>query len=138
MYRSGMDGIVVGYLLLTGAKGLDVVDKVKLKNIHLRDDDGNLILDKNGKKQPVRFDEIYGVMKTLRFMWTYGEERIGKDRLRQSMRLLLTRSEMADLVIADLARWNDWFVIDKIMELYSDKEYDIPSSHQPLHDQSFS
>ena len=34
---------------------------------------------------------------------------------------------MADLVIADLARWKDWSVQERLMELYAAKEYDIPS-----------
>jgi hypothetical protein len=59
-------------------------------------------------------------------MWTYGD-RIEKDRLRQSMRILLDRPELADLVIADLARWEDWSVIDRLMTLYDAEEYGIPS-----------
>jgi hypothetical protein len=43
------------------------------------------------------------------------------------MRLLLDRPELADLVIADLARWKDWSVQARLMELYGAEEYDIPS-----------
>jgi hypothetical protein len=42
------------------------------------------------------------------------------------MRLLLDRPEIADLVIADLGRWKDWSVQDRLMELYGEDDYNIP------------
>lgn len=108
-FRLGIDGLISGYLLLTGDKGLDVIDKGKLKD----------------KKVP--FSETYAAMQALRFMWTYGNGRISKERLRQSMRELLDRPELADLVVADLARWEDWTVQDRLMKLYGEGDYNIPS-----------
>jgi hypothetical protein len=43
------------------------------------------------------------------------------------MRILLDRPELADLVIADLSRWQDWQVQDRLMTLYGSPEYDVPS-----------
>ena len=43
------------------------------------------------------------------------------------MRLLLERPELSDLVIADLARWKDWSIQDRLMGLYAEEEFDIPS-----------
>lgn len=107
-YRLGIDGIMGGYLLLTGDKGLGVIEAEKFAN----------------KKAP--FSETYAAMQAVRFMWQYGDGRISADRLRQSMRLLLDRPELADLVIADLSRMKDWSVQDKLMELYNE-ETNIPS-----------
>jgi hypothetical protein len=108
-FRLGIDGVMSGYLLLTGAEGLEMLDETKLKN------------------KEVPFSETYAAMQALRFMWTYAEGVIDKDRLRQSMRVLLDRPELADLVIADLARWKDWSVQDQLMKLYGAEEYNIPS-----------
>lgn len=108
-FRLGVDGIMGGYLLLTGDQGLSMLDEKKLAN----------------KKAP--FSETYAAMQALRFMWQYGDNRISAERLRESMRLLLDRPELADLVIADLARWKDWSVQDRLMALYGKDEYDIPS-----------
>lgn len=108
-FRLGVDGLMGGYLLLTGDKGLAMLDEKKLAN----------------KEAP--FSETYAAMQALRFMWQYGDNRIPADRLRESMRLLLDRPELADLVIADLARWKDWSVQDRLMEIYGKEEYDIPS-----------
>lgn len=108
-FRLGIDGIMGGYLLLTGEEGLQLLDKHKLAD----------------KKVP--FSETYAAMQALRFMWQYGENQIPAERLQASMRLLLDRPELADLVIADLARWKDWSVQDKLMSIYGEEEYNIPS-----------
>lgn len=108
-FRLGIDGIMAGYLLLTGEEGLAVIEDTKLRNTK------------------VPFSETYAAMQALRFMWTYAEGVIPKERLRASMRILLDRPELADLVITDLARWQDWTVMDRMMELYGAEEYNIPS-----------
>lgn len=108
-FRLGIDGVISGYLLLTGAEGLDMIDKTKFT------------------PKDVAFSETYAAMQALRFMWTYGDGRISNERLQKSMRLLLDRPELTDLVVADLARWNDWTVLDRLMEMYGTGDYDIPS-----------
>ena len=99
-FRLGIDGLMSGYLLLTGEKGLSVLDEHKLQN------------------RDIPFSETYAAMQALRFMWKYAEGRIEKARLRSSMRILLDRPELADLVIADLARWKDWEIQDRLMTVY--------------------
>jgi len=126
-FRLGIHGLTSGYLLLTGTEGLDRLDRLKLSAKYVLDADGNPVLDKNGEKTPLPFTETYAAMQALRFMWTYAEGRIPQERLRESMRLLLERPELADLVITDLARWRDWSVQDRLMDLYGAEEYNIPS-----------
>ncbi len=108
-FRLGIDGVISGYLLLTGSEGLDKIDQTKFI------------------PKKVAFSETYAAMQALRFMWTYGDGRISKERLRKSMELLLDRPELTDLVVADLARWDDWSVLDRLMEMYGTGDYDIPS-----------
>lgn len=108
-FRLGMDGVISGYLMLMGDKGLDVIDKLKLTN------------------PDVAFSEIYSVMQALRFMWRYGDGRIEKERLRESMRLLVDRPNLTDLVVGDLARWKDWSVQQRLMEIYGKDKFDVPS-----------
>ncbi len=108
-FRLGIDGVMGGYLLLTGDKGLAVIDEKKLRD----------------KKAP--FSETYAAMQALRFMWQYGDNRISAERLRQSMRILLERPELADLVIADLSRMKDWSMQDRLMTMYDEEAYNVPS-----------
>jgi hypothetical protein len=108
-FRIGIDGMISGYLLLTGPAGLEHIDEWKFKD------------------RKVPFSETYAAMMGLRFMWQYAGGKIPNERLMQSMRILLERPELADLVIADLARWNDWSVQERLMEIYGKGDYNIPS-----------
>lgn len=118
-FRLGIEGVMSGYLLITGEEGLEVLEKNKMQS--------KTYTDKDGKEVKLPFSEVYATMQTLRFMWTYEPDRIPKERLKKSMRTLLGRPELADLVIADLARWKDWDVQDELMAMYDDEEFDIPS-----------
>jgi hypothetical protein len=108
-FRLGIDGIMSGYLLLGGEQALTEIDQAKLRNTE------------------VPFSETYAAMQALRFLWTYAPERFPKERLRQSMRVLLDRPELADLVIIDLTRWEDWSIADKLMSMYDQDEFNVPS-----------
>ncbi|MDA0834408.1 MAG: hypothetical protein O2955_06185 [Planctomycetota bacterium] len=108
-FRLGIDGIIGGYLLLKGEPGLEIIESSKLRD------------------KTVPFSETYAAMQALRFMWQYGDEKISHERLRESMRILLDRPELADLVIADLARWKDWNSQERLAKLYGAEEYNIPS-----------
>lgn len=105
-YRLGVDGMMAGYLLITGPDGVTVLEDAKLKNT------------------AVTFAETYAAMQALRFIWTYAPEKVGKVRLREAMRTLLDRPELADLVITDLARWGDWEVMDRLLEMYGAPSFD--------------
>jgi len=126
-FRLGIDGVMSGYLLLAGEKGLPLIEQLKLKNLYLVDAKGKVLTDAKGRKKLVPFSETYAAMQALRFMWSYSEGRISKPRLRQSMRILLERPELADLVIADLARWKDWSIQGRLMTMYDDKAFNVPA-----------
>ncbi len=108
-FRLGIDGMMGGYLLLTGESGLDVIDRTRLA----------------GHDTP--FSEIYAAMQALRFVWKHGDGVISRDRLRKSMRLLLNRPELTDLVIADLSRWQDWEIQPRLMQMYDQKAFQVPA-----------
>jgi hypothetical protein len=67
----------------------------------------------------------------LRFL---GEEsaQVPKDRVLKSLRLLLEEPKLADLVIADLARWQDWSAIDRLVELFEKAEADNIFVREPI------
>ncbi len=106
--RLGIDGIMGGYLLLTGDAGMDLLEKTKIKN----------------PKAPIA--DVHAAMAAFRFLWQYGQGVIPKDRLRSAMRLLVDRPDVADMAIADLARWQDWSVQDRLMEIYKKGNPDNP------------
>ncbi|HUG90387.1 MAG TPA: hypothetical protein VML55_06120, partial [Planctomycetaceae bacterium] len=53
-------------------------------------------------------------------------------RLRQSLRLMLDRREVVDLVITDLARWKDWSVQDRLIEIYSADDFEDNGFHRSV------
>jgi hypothetical protein len=106
--RLGLDGMIAGYLLLTGNSGLDKVDDWKL-SVH------------DGKKAAVT--DTYSAIMALRFMQDYAGGKISSERLMQSMRLLLNQPELSDMAIRDLARWKDWSIQDRLMSLYGKGVY---------------
>jgi hypothetical protein len=97
--KLGLDATVACYLTLRGPDGLDLIDQRFLKN------------------PKVEYTHAYMTIMALRF---HGEEgdAVPKERLLASMRLLLDNPEFADQVIPDLARWEDWSVLDRLTEMY--------------------
>ena len=113
--RSGLDALIACYVTLRGPEGLDLIDE--------------LFLNRRGREIP--FTETYAAVMALRFL---GEESQGvpRDRVLTSLRLLLAEPKLADLVIADLARWQDWSVIDQLVELFEKAEADNIFVREPI------
>ena len=123
-FRLGIEGVMAGYILLRGEDGLKLLEDTKLRMTVAKSADGQEI------KLP--FSEVYAVMQALRFMWTYEPNHLSKDRLKQSMRLFLDDPTMADLVITDLARWKDWSIQDRLMTMFDDDKFAIPSIRRAI------
>jgi hypothetical protein len=113
--RSGLDALIACYVTLKGPAGLDLIDE--------------LFLNRRGREIP--FTETYAAVMALRFL---GEESqsVPRDRVLASLRLLLAEPKLADLVIADLARWQDWSVIDQLVELFEKAEADNIFVREPI------
>jgi hypothetical protein len=97
--RSALDAMIGCYLSLRGADGLPLIEDLFLKN------------DKS------EYVDTYSAIVALRVL---GQETtlIPKDRLVAALRNMLDRPQLADLVIPDLARWQDWGAMDKLVDLF--------------------
>lgn len=113
--RSGLDALIACYVALEGPAALDLVDR--------------LFLDRGDRDVP--FTETYAAVMALRFL---GEESdlVPRDRVLASLRLLLQEPKLADLVIADLARWQDWSVIDRLVTLFKEAKADNIFVREPI------
>ena len=113
--RSGLDALIACYVTLRGTEGLDLVD--------------DLFLDR--KDRDVPFTETYAAVMALRFL---GEESdsVPRERVLQSLRLLLDEPKLADLVIADLARWEDWSVVGRLTLLFEQATADNIFVREPV------
>lgn len=97
--RSGLDALIACYLTLAGEAGLPLVDELFLAN----------------KKS--EYADTYAAIMAIRFHGTE-EDIVPRSALVESLHLVLSRRDLADLVIRDLARWNDWSQIDRLTELF--------------------
>lgn len=98
--KVGFDSALSCALVLGGEESLQLIDERILAN------------------PQARYTDINSAILAIR---VHGTEfkRIPRERLLQSMRLVLEKPEVADLVIPDLARWEDWTQIDKLVELFA-------------------
>jgi hypothetical protein len=105
--KAGLDALIACYLMLSPQQGLGEVEELFLKN------------------KQAEYADTYAAIMAIRF---HGNQvdRIAKTQLVRSLRHLLERPELADLVIPDLARWQDWEVLPRMVQLF--KEADEKSS----------
>jgi hypothetical protein len=113
--RSGLDALIACYVTLQGPEGLDLVDR--------------LFLSRGEREVP--FTETYAAVMALRFL---GEESrdVPRERVLASLRRLLDEPKLADLVIADLARWQDWSVVGRLEELFTNANADNIFVREPV------
>lgn len=111
--RLGIDGMMAGYLLLTGERGLDKLLTAKFDD-------------------PQAEDDLVAMRNTLMFLWDYGQDRIPADALRAAMRRFLDRPRLATNVVENLARWKDWQSLDQLLAAYGTPPFDSTLSKQKV------
>jgi hypothetical protein len=105
--KAGLDALIACYLTLRGAEGLPLVEKLFLGN------------------KDAEYADTYATIMALRFHGTETDV-IPRERILKSLHLMLQRPKLADLVIPDLARWEDWSQMERLVTLF--KEADEESS----------
>jgi hypothetical protein len=102
-HKSGLDALIACYLTLKGPAGVPLVEDLFLKN------------------KKAEYADTYAAIMALRFHGTESDV-IPVKRIVEAMRCMLDRPELADLVIPDLARWEDWESADKLVELFKNAD----------------
>ncbi len=97
--KAGLDAMLACYLILEKQDGLSLVEELFLGN------------------RDAEYADTYAAIMAIRFHGSQIDV-IPKTRLVKSLRLMLDRPELADLVIPDLARWEDWEVMPLLVELF--------------------
>jgi hypothetical protein len=98
--KLGLDALVACYLTLRGPEGLDLIDEQFLKN------------------PDAEYTHTYSTVMALRFHGDEATSVVPRERLLQSMRLLLDDPDFVDQVPIDLARWEDWSVLDRLVAMF--------------------
>ncbi|MGD9644349.1 MAG: hypothetical protein AB7U73_01470, partial [Pirellulales bacterium] len=99
--KTALDAVIGSYLMLKGEAGLPLVE------------------DRFLTKKDADYTDTYAAITAIRII---GQEDIGipRQRLIEALRHMLDRPQYADLVIADLARWEDWDSMDRLVQLFKD------------------
>ena len=97
--RFGVEGLMGGLLVLAKDEGLDFLVRSRLGNPN------------------ATTSEVFNAMSAVKYAWEYEPDLFSKDVLRASLRPLLKREEFQEIIITDLARWEDWSVMAELVEL---------------------
>jgi hypothetical protein len=97
--KAGLDAMIGCYLTLTGEAGVPLIEELYLAN------------------PEAEYADTYSAIMAMRFHGTEGGV-IPKERVVKAVRHMLDRPQLADLVIPDLARWQDWESMDQMVKLF--------------------
>ncbi len=103
--RAGLDALIACYLTLKGESGVDLIESTFLAD------------------QEVDYVDTLAAVSALRF---HGTELklISRQRIVAAVRQLLDRPKMADMIIPDLARWEDWSVMERLVKMFKEADAD--------------
>lgn len=104
---SGIDGILAGYVLLKPKEGFAYLTG---------------ILKDPAKDFPLR----YAGLRAVRFFWDSRPDVLAHPELLRAVNELLEQSDIADLAIEDLRKWQQWQVADRILALRNKSSHDVP------------
>src|SRR5438132_13607095 len=104
---TGVDGVLAGYTMLQTKEGWEYTRSIL--------------------KDPAKeFMLRYAALRAARFFWDSRPDIIPQKELVAGVQLLLDQSDIADLAIEDLRKWNRWEMCDKVLELQDKKSHDVP------------
>jgi hypothetical protein len=97
--RSGLDSMLNCYMSLLGEDAMPLIEELFLKD------------------PKVDYTDRYSAIMAIRFQGTDGKA-VPRERLVKSLRLNLDHPKVADLVVMDLARWQDWESMERLVEMF--------------------
>jgi hypothetical protein len=106
------DGLLGGYIQQRPKEGWDLALSI------LKDD-----------KQS--FAVRFAVIRTLRFYHAW-KPKDAHERVMQGMATVLRQSDIADIAVEDLRKWEAWDLTDDVLALYGKKDYSAPLMQRAL------
>jgi hypothetical protein len=104
---TGVDGVLAGYTMLKPKEGWAYVCGV------LKDPSKEFMLR-------------YAALRAARFFWDSRPDVVNHKDVSNGVCLLLDQSDIADLAIEDLRKWEQWDLLNRVLGLYDKKSHDIP------------
>jgi hypothetical protein len=111
--RRGLDAMVACYLTLKGPAGLELIEREFFED------------------PTAEYVDAFAAISAVRFIASEHKD-FPRERILAALHKVLERPSLADLVIPDLARWEDWSVIDKMVELFKNSNEDTKWVRVPV------
>ena len=108
--RFGVEGLMGGLLLLERENGLKFLEETRFNT------------------PGVSAMECFALVQALQFVYAYEPDLFSKQRLRSSMHPMISHPEMREIVIRNLARWEDWDVVAQLGGTYEKCKIDDPQT----------
>ena len=115
--KTGLDALIACYLTLSGANGLPLIEELYFK--------------KPKEVTTDNYADVYAAIMALRFHGTEGDV-LTRPRILEAFTLLFDNIQMADLVIPDFARWEDWSHLDRFTAIYKSDEAKTAYVRMPI------
>jgi hypothetical protein len=112
--RIAIDGMMGGYLLLTGEAGFGRLVQTKLVPADTADSD------------------IMAVINALRFLWEYAPQCVPREHVALAMQAVLHRPAFAEVALVDLARWKAWDATADVLNWMGREPFDRPVTQAKL------
>jgi hypothetical protein len=113
-FRFGAEGLLAGYLLLTGEAGLESVEQQFL----------------GPETMPTA---RHALLQTLDFFITYEPALIARERIFASARQLLRDPVLAEMTVMSLSRWQDWQSMEVLERLFNETQRASSAESDSLH-----
>lgn len=113
-FRFGSEGLMGGYLLLTGERGLQQLETTVVRSGNASD------------------SVLNAFVLSLQFIWTYESDIISKERIEVSMQDLLHNPTMREIAIINLCRWEHWESLPTLTAMFSKECADDRSTQRAI------
>ncbi len=114
---TGLNSLIFCYLMLKGEAGLELIEDTFLRAGWMWDPE---------------YVHTYAAIMAIRTMGQQQVANIPLPRLMASLRIMLDRPDLADLVIPDLARWEDWESMPRLVRLFKEADKDSSWVRVPI------
>jgi hypothetical protein len=111
--KAALDALVSCYMMLKGPEAMPLIDELFMNN------------------PKADYADTYSAIMAIRFQGEEGKA-VPRQRLLVSLRHVLKRPQLADMVIPDLARWEDWSVMDELVALFEKSDNDSSWVRVPI------
>jgi len=112
--RLGIAGMMAGYVLLTGDRGLNKLIDGKIRVTQRID------------------GEVLDLITALKFLWEYAPDRVKRSAVVAAARLLFEDEKFAGTVIIDLARWQDWDSAPRVLAQFGKPPFEDSTGKQQV------